>query len=173
MRFSLRRLMLLFPAWVIAYFLAPHTTIQEVRYSWRHDAAATAIRFIRIHAENETYDEPGLPLEQIDFKHFWQEMGGNRDPWDNPYQIVEHEKPNNEYPHNIHAFSFGEDGISRSFGNDADDINSWNYCRTKYYGPQIQAYFRRQALWRTLWLTPLVFLAMLFVGRLFRPAIAR
>jgi type II secretion system protein G len=48
------------------------------------------------------------------------------DPWGRPYQYVV-PSPNGVGPFGI--YSFGEDGISHSGGNDRDDVNTWNEDR--------------------------------------------
>ena len=153
--------------------MAPHADLRQVRYSWRHDSASNTIRLIRLHAHNQTFEEPNLSYDQFEFTNFWNEMGGDRDSWGNPFQIVQLDMPNDEFTHNVHAYSFGEDGISKTNGNDPDDINSWNYCRTRYYGQRIQSYFRKRDLLRTLWLTPIVFCTILLANRLLISMIAR
>ena len=47
------------------------------------------------------------------------------DPWGNPYQVFVDELDSIPPTKHVGVFSFGEDGISNSRGNDPDDISSW------------------------------------------------
>lgn len=62
-------------------------------------------------------DPRGLP--------HWQQLISEvpRDPWNHPYVYV---APSPDGKAKFGIYSLGADGISRSQGNDADDINSWS-----------------------------------------------
>lgn len=161
MRFSLIHLLLVFPAWSIAYFVAPYVTLANARITWRHDVAATGIRQIRLWAENATKENPNCSFAEFDFTLLWNEMGGNADPWGNPYRLVEMDKSTDGLTSTVHAYSLGRDGYTQTEGNDLDDINSWNYDRSRFYLAEIAFDYRRTTLMRTVWLTPLIYLVIL------------
>lgn len=160
MRFSLLHLLLFFPAWCFAYLVAPFATGDISRITWRHDVAANDIRQIRLYAENAIHDNASLSFNDFDFTELWIELGDNFDPWGNPYRLVERNEHADGFKSTVHAYSLGQDGETQTDGNDLDDINSWNYDRQRYYGAQIALDDRKTYLIRTLWLTPLVYLAM-------------
>ena len=168
-RFTTAHLLLVFPAWVVSYLLAPYATMYGHRISWRHVSAANDIRSIRLFAENQVSDEPRRTFKTIDFAPFWSDIGKNGDPWGNAYQIIELEYPKDEFSSNVHAYSFGEDGYSKTNGNDIDDINSWDYDYRKYYGAKIAQDNRRKFAQRTIWLTPLTYIAMLLLYKFAKP----
>jgi len=162
LQFSLAHLLLVFPAWILAYFLAIHMDVARVTY--RHDIAANGIRHIRLWATLELEKHVDLEFAEYDTAALWSGMNGNRDPWGNPYQIVELDRRGMYgLPSTFHVYSLGEDGKSDSSGNDPDDINSWNFDVEKHYGRRVAARHARESLWRTLWLTPIVYAVCLFV----------
>ena len=169
MQFSIRQLMLAIAAWCVAYLIAPYATLHVYRISWRHDSAAATIRGIRLFAENELHENPNNQFDEFDFSKLFDEIGGNRDPWGNPYQFAELEHSIEGYKSNVHAYSLGEDGITKTAGNDPDDINSWNYDRRKFYGARLLREERKRYALRTIWLTPLIYLAILMSCRMFGP----
>lgn len=131
-----------------------------MRITWRHDVAATDIRQIRLFAENEIVSNPSLKFGDFDFAAMWHEMGRNVDPWGNPYQIIEMSHSSDGFKTTVHAYSLGQDGKTQTNGNDLDDINSWNYERQRFYGAKIAMDDRKSLLIQTLWLTPILYLAM-------------
>jgi len=123
---------------------------------------------------NQLEADPDKKFSEYDAAKLWSEMGGNRDLWGNEYQIVELDRRGlfgSTSP--FHVYSLGADGRSDSGGNDDDDINSWDYDRGKHYGRIIAAELARENLWRTLWLTPIIYVMFLLVLRSFRRPIAR
>jgi len=53
----------------------------------------------------------------------WRQLSSRvpDDPWGYPYQYVAQKSDGG-----FGIYSFGRDGVSRSAGNDPDDVNSWN-----------------------------------------------
>ena len=135
--------------------------------SWKHDAAFNDIRQIRALISRQRVIDPGLKFSDFDQTQLASDFGDLSDPWGNQYQIIERDQislPNSDAT--FHAFSFGLDGISKSNGDDPDDINSWGYDRSRYYGAMIRDQELRSNLWRTVWVTPILYLMLLFlVGR--------
>ena len=153
MRFSIAHLLLIVPAWVIAFQIAPYT-FPWPRVSWRHDGVANEIRGIRLSANNET-------LSELEHRH--SEL---TDAWGNKYQFVGRNEPGLFGSNSsIHVYSLGKDGITKSNGNDLDDINSWDYDRGDYYGPLVNREYNQrinvQALWQTIWICPITYVLML------------
>ena len=153
MRFSIAHLLLIVPAWVIAYQIAPYT-FPWPRVSWRHDSVANVIREIRVSANNET-------LSELEHRH--SEL---TDAWGNRYQFVEQNDPGLFGSNSsVHVYSLGKDGKTKSNGNDLDDINSWNYDRGIYYGPLVNSEYNQrineQSLWQTIWICPITYVLLL------------
>ena len=170
MRFSISQLLLLFPAWIIAFIIGPFL-VPPLLVTWKHDRAANDIRNIRMWAMHEIASYETKPsFADFDQKKLASDFNGLIDPWGNPYQVIELEKPGLVVSElTFHAYSFGVDGASESNGNDSDDINSWDYDRDRHYGPMIRNDDLNANLWRTLWLTPIIYLVLAFaVGRFTR-----
>ncbi len=162
-------LLLIFPAWVIAYFVAPYATIENVRITYYHDVVANDVRQIRLWALNQSAVDPNLNYSDFEIAELWNAMDGNLDTWGNAYRLIElNETGPFDSRSSFHVYSLGADGESMSNGNDADDINSWNYDRNRHYARIIAADDIRQYLWRTVWLTPIIYVAIWFVVRAFK-----
>lgn len=166
MRFSLVQLFLLFPAWCLAYLVAPYTTFYILRITWKHGVAANDIKDIRFFTEHQLIANPGLKFDDLDFDQMWEARGGNVDPWGNPYQVIERSESTDGLKTTVHAYSFGQDGKSLTQGNDPDDINSWNDHWRGFYLAQIERDKRLVYLKRTLWLTPLCYVVILIGYRI-------
>jgi len=63
------------------------------------------------------------------------------DPWGHPYMFVAEDRETGLW---IGAYSKGRDGVSRSNGNDPDDLNSWSQNGSDYYLREIN----RRVLWQ-------------------------
>ena len=57
----------------------------------------------------------------------------HRDSWGNPYRCTMAKEGETT---RLGVYSTGEDGISRSHGNDPDDLNSWSYNGRAHYREQ-------------------------------------
>ncbi len=55
------------------------------------------------------------------------------DTWGRPFQVSWPTDSEDGELGDVGFYSLGEDGISKSFGNDPDDINSWDRDSTRYY----------------------------------------
>ena len=138
LRFSNLQLFLLIPAWIAAFLISPYLQ-PLVLISWKHDAAFNDIQQIRAWISRQRVIDPGLEFSDFDQTQLASDFGDLSDPWGNQYQIIERDQislPNSDAT--FHAFSFGLDGISKSNGDDPDDINSWDYDRSRYYGAMIR-----------------------------------
>jgi len=70
-------------------------------------------------------------------------MGSGKDPWGNPFNYA---CPGVHRPNSYDLYSYGEDGRSRSGGDDADDINNWDTSQhwlRHYQAPTYEAWLRR------------------------------
>ncbi|QDV70852.1 hypothetical protein Poly24_45850 [Rosistilla carotiformis] len=110
-----------------------------------------------------------MPYSDYNTGRLWGEAGVRLDPWGNEYQLVELNRDGiygSRSP--FHVYSFGADGISKSDGNDADDISSWGYGFKRYYKSMLVAKQVEKNIWRTLWITPVIYIGFLCVSRLLR-----
>ena len=99
-------------------------------------------------------DLPDLVLSTLPFRDI---LGNDLiDPWGNPYFI--RRLTGSEFAFGI--FSNGRDGITNTFGEDEDDLNSWNKKRNPYY----LRMFQRSALMFEFGLFTLIF-ALVFGTR--------
>lgn len=169
LRFSIVFLLLILPAWIIAYLISSCVTFEGARVTYRHDVAASDIRAVRLWATNQMAAKPEIQFTEYDADDLWRQMGRNRDPWENEYQIVERgQRGLFGSDSAFHVYSFGADGKSESGGNDPDDINSWDYDRDMNYGRLLVAESNLKDLWRTLWIVPAVYVILLFVVQTFK-----
>lgn len=188
LKFSLAQLLLVFPAFSIAWFLALH--LPATRYSGYHLRVDDEVRF-RVRLLDSVCDEYPMTEHEIN-----QWLSGKLDPnhpamtrlqwykggdvffpldqWGNPYRCVfgKFRRPGIDRLYTIGIYSMGEDGISLSNGNDPDDINSWSdwpgYFYYQRFAEEEAAAKRNRQVWATVILTPLVYLAFLGLGRLAR-----
>ena len=181
LKYSLAHLLLIFPAWAFAYIVAPYAATQNDRFTYRHDVESASIRNYRSWAIYYS-DASGRKFVNDRLANRWADIVHDCDQWGNKYQLVEHDEHDeswppspsrdetqvHEFPSPYHVYSFGEDGKSDTNGNDPDDINSWNYDRNTFYGRQIANEMKRKYLWRTLWLTPIIYLALCVVVHRFK-----
>ena len=159
-QFSTTSLLLIFPAWILATFLVPPGHDADLRVTYKFDIARRDVIHARYMAIEQFEYFNKTKFGDYDIDQIVSSIGQN-DPWGNPYKFVERPSGPSEHPTTFHAYSMGADGTSSSNGNDFDDLNSWNDDGTAYYLNKLNAENQRKALWHTIWLTPLVFLAMI------------
>ncbi|MEL7500705.1 MAG: type II secretion system protein GspG [Planctomycetota bacterium] len=116
----------------------------------RHVRADMEIRLIRRSLQHESgrYLERAVELIRRE---------GRVDPWGHEYQLVKRDEGVNLC---WHVYSFGEDGRSKSNGNDQDDINTWNYSVSTYYAPKIKQQQRIDDARVAIWLAVPFFLVL-------------
>lgn len=168
MRFSVTHLLLLVTAVAFAIPLSPWIRLDVARVTYHHDVTSHDLRSIRTWAVLQMLNEPGIDFAGFDRRQMAMELDfmDLHDPWGNPYQFVERDDVGPLGSDcTFHAFSMGADGTSVSNGNDVDDINTWSYDRSRYYRRQIAAHERQRNLWRTAYIAPIVYLALLFMCR--------
>ncbi len=91
------------------------------------------------------------------------------DPWGNPYVCVERPEDSDEGDRPWHFYSTGQDGKSATNGNDPDDIGSWKEMQVvaNYYHAETRKRKRTAAVLLGLVSSPFVFLALVFMKRLY------
>ncbi len=104
------------------------------------------------------------------------------DFWGNPYRCVLREStvpddPANSAVARLHFYSCGQDGISRSDGNDEDDINSWDDHSQPFYTAESRRQEAERLAFEALcyapWFLGLLIAAWLFVRSLGKPVLPR
>jgi hypothetical protein len=151
MRFSLGKLLLIFPAFFLGTFAAWLSDRGETaRVCYRFDAAISEVRNLRLLAEliwDGAFDTPefcGTKDLTVNLLNDWlaESLPSDHplirckdhrrlDPWGNPYRCVSLNSNNSQLPFGF--YSAGSNGISQTDGNDSDDLNSWNpTCRRCY-----------------------------------------
>ena len=157
MQFSVIHLLLLLASWPVAFALAPHLKFQRVRVHSGVASTKNRINSVKYIA-NELYRDGKLTHANLVNRPGHPNPWSPTDSWGNPLQFVYDESGELAVDGGaILAYSFGQDGKSKSKGNDPDDINSWDDHDIPFYRNQIQNFKRRKRLWCTLWVTPLVF----------------
>ncbi len=172
MRFSLRTLLLMFPALIVSYALAYGWVGTERYWGWHHPPWLNQIQPMKF--AQEDIQKAGNPIFISEFNRWFQGKPIQRrslqsflqnyfyeptDGWGNAFvcvALVEGNVPDPSIEKSSRDgfYSRGEDGVSKSNGNDPDDLNSWN-STTEYYqqltSKRHQEHLRIQALWRTPW----------------------
>ncbi len=137
---NLRHLLALPVAFAMAWVLVYPLTVRLIHYRW-----ITALNHVnRVGADIEYRLFPGRRLT-VDAAQRWIEgktiysdphdLQGSPpmevDPWGKPLQVVE--RLDDDGRKRFAVYSFGFDGISKTDGNDPDDINSWSDDPVAYY----------------------------------------
>lgn len=143
MRFSLFELLLIAPAWAIAFAGCSNSPFSRELVSYTHSDAVADIWYGRDalltrYGANATIDD-------IDIQQLAIDLDGLNDPWGNSYKLVTRTEvacENSEFA--IHLYSTGEDGTSSSEGDDPDDLNTWSNDNGSYYWHRIQRGKRMQ-----------------------------
>ncbi len=154
MTFSLRTLLLMFPALIVSYYCSwvylRHSKEQWIdlqietemlaslqkETAWMKANRESANQSFPIAVLNENLEDVNFywsqPIDRIKMGMLWP-----RDSWGQPFKAVALDErgepaPNVKESMVIGYYSVGQDGKSDSYGNDPDDLNSWRPS-TEYY----------------------------------------
>lgn len=196
MRFSLRTLLLMFPALIVSYALAygcasrmqtRHTVGPTVwsesrkslnliqSNSFHSQAAFGASNASHAQLVNKWFRGEINQLPQ-NLKRIGLETLDRQDIWGKPFccVLLQDESPYNpgSLIRYLGFYSCGEDGLSQSAGNDPDDLNSWNRMSGDIYFQRQLEKERKRVYWEALWLLPFtggfLIACWLFIKNLFR-----
>lgn len=182
MRFSLRTLMLFFPAIVIAWMLSAFLNSFDQQFQhpkWIHERT----KLTSLHAATICiWVETGRPVEVAKINDWFAGKIAYTDPnyrelahvlapyqmndlYQQPYRCVALDEnqqplPQVERSARVGIYSLGEDGRSVTGGSDPDDLNSWELIHQHHFDK-----LRNQRLWEVAMWFPFVFSLVLFVGR--------
>jgi hypothetical protein len=170
-----RHLFLLFPAYLLAVYGAAFWdsgkrvhyryfgAVIDIDYAYR-SVLALDQRNVRKVATEETINQwldHTLSAEHWVSKELVERI--ELDPWGSPYKCVRNRTLDNGTVVPMGIFSMGRDGVSRSEGNDPDDLNSWDARSGDYYRLEIAAANRKQYAIEGAYLTPFTYAALLLV----------
>ena len=165
-RFSIANLLLLVASWPVAYFLSPQLKLQQTRTTYGSTVTSNTLSTVRqighmLHKDGEL-THANL-VNSLYLANPWSQI----DSWGNPLQYVRDESGHLVVEDGtVLPYSCGQDGKSESEGNDPDDINCWNVHHRPFYRRQMQNYRQRKRIWRTVWVTPLVFVTFLLAKQM-------
>ncbi|GEM_PF-4288213 len=91
-----------------------------------------------------------------------------KDPWGNPYRCIRYRHSYMDETRTVGFYSTGQDGVTNTSGNDADDLNSWNPECRQWYVRDINARRRSQILVNGILLTPIVYVVVIGVSWMLR-----
>ena len=175
MRFSLRTLLLMFPALAVLYGASYYVSGNIYWHTYAHGVDEREERKIgRLHefvnlpnstispTKNGVYVwlSQALPTAETSANiHARLEYMEVVDGWNSAYRCVKLDAENkptdeNEF-HVIGIYSVGEDGLSVTQGNDADDLNSWAFDRAYYQKRRYERDLWEQRI-NALWLMPVI-----------------
>jgi len=95
-----------------------------------------------------------------------EELGESphKDPWKNPYRCIQFVHTYHGEPRTLGVYSMGRDGVSKTDGNDTDDLNSWNSESIQWYIDD----WKTRRLWEDLMkaalLTPIVYFGVIGIS---------
>ena len=165
-RFSLKSLALLVASWPIAFVLSSFLASPARRdVSTTVDSITAAQPAVELagKAVNHINRAPALDRKTMLLSMLWS--GAEFDAWGRPLQVMDPRKPTSDATKSkFGVYSTGVDGRSESFGNDPDDINSWDNHHDAYY----QRRSLKGGLLHTAWLTPVTALVIITVSRMFK-----
>ncbi len=147
MRFSLRHLLMLFPAYVLSIFVAGlyEWSLTADHPMYESDAGGTRSVLMMIEGNDSSSLRPPVSEETL---NRWLSGGLTRrelhetglgsfcdslDIWGNPYRAVRDLTLPDGTVVELGVYSMGEDGSSASDGNDPDDINTWSESWKEHY----------------------------------------
>jgi hypothetical protein len=184
---TLRRLLLIFPAYLLGILLAGWWASYSTR--GEHPHYIFALNHLRsIHGDVLYFEERyGTGTVSVDAINAWlakkplndprarqalRDDSVELDPWGNPYHCGRDMELVDGRVIPIGIYSLGEDGLSQTQGNDSDDINSWDENAGAYYRTKIRESNRKQYAIEGLLIAPFTYVALLAVGfalrRMFR-----
>ncbi|TWU06093.1 hypothetical protein Pla52n_18130 [Stieleria varia] len=96
--------------------------------------ALNAVRNFRLIEMARTGEHPISGMSTTEIDDAWNELTSTNDPWGSRYEIVERaDECVFGSRSSVHVYSRGEDGVSHSNGEDADDISSWSPKMNQFY----------------------------------------
>lgn len=168
MQFGLRTALALPFAWLLALLVAMLLEgvtpgVGSRRYS-RYSAASSAVRDIHRWAILYRSQAAGdLAFSDYDTTDLLSSLEPMTDPWGKPYRFIDLKQQGAlASDSRFHAYSTGEDGATLSFGNDPDDINSWDPESHSNNISRLNEQSRTAMYLRTIWITPVVYGAWLY-----------
>lgn len=173
---TLLRLLLIFPAYFLGIYCAAWWDSHK-RVYYLHDAAIADVRqvYLQLAFIEERFGRDAVPRFVIDqwldnslpAKHpAWRVLADRQelDPWGNPYRCTENPARKGKSLGALGVFSTGRDGISRSKGNDPDDLNSWDEKPGAYYRSEIRSEERKRYAVQGLFVAPVVYAVLIAIG---------
>jgi len=101
------------------------------------------------------------------------EESPRKDPWQNAYRCIQFGHAYHGEPRTLGVYSMGRDGVSKTNGNDTDDLNSWNSDSIQWYIRDIDTRRRWEDLMKAVLMTPLVYFSVLGIGWIIRAPFKR
>ena len=161
MQFSIKHLLLFISVWAITFALVPYAPWAQMRVTYYHTLAIDDIRSLHLDIMS-TSEELPISLDVLRESDRWPTITKSADAWGRQIQIIESERKSKDgYDCGVHVFSFGSDGVSATFGNDPDDINTWDDHHHAFYNNQIRNEEMMARLRQSIWLAPLLYLILL------------
>ena len=152
-------------AWVLVYPF----TVRLISYGWAR--ASNEVSRLAIEIENRFAPHPRLTVDAVqrwiegktilsDPLELQRSSQTESDPWGNPFRVVERRGNGNR---RFAVYSSGRDGMSKTNGNDPDDINSWSDEPVVFYQREAQRdsqmyRFRCTVPWGCILYVPMFFL---------------
>jgi hypothetical protein len=170
---SLSNGLILLLAAVISFFMMV-LLIAPPKKAYHHSTAYRAVNALDVQLQKADIDfekslEPNERTQrfnewlcdQLDKKSELAKQLGDSpdaDPWGNFYQYSRRSKEAEKSQTGV--YSLGRDKLSKSMGNDRDDINSWDKNSGAIYAQAVFAAGMKQILWPTLIMAPLMFVVL-------------
>lgn len=180
MRFTLKQLLLIFPAYVVTFvvYWFLWVGVSHPNDIGRVQDALRTTRYSKQFIDDAEKDRgrqfpddaiAGWLAGENDLAGLspFQDLAECRvDPWGHSYRFVR--RLSDAAGGSIGVYSVGEDGVSLTEGNDSDDVNSWNPASRSYYFDRAAQQQRQEAAVTAIFFTPLVWAGMLGIASLYQ-----
>jgi hypothetical protein len=165
MQFGLRTILVLPVLWLFALLLAmllegltPSAgSWRYARYTDASSAVGDIHRWAILYRAKADRDLAFSDYDTTDLLSSISSLRSMTDPWGKPYRFIDLDRqPDLGTDSRFHAYSTGEDGVTHSFGNDPDDINSWDPRSHSKNISRLNEQSRTAMYLRSIWFTPIL-----------------
>jgi hypothetical protein len=185
MRFSLATLLLIFPAFCIAYLVSRVWYAGYPTYDFeiaRKDIHRHYLTIAVADQGDRLFTRQLLSVDdlnkwfagKLDRRHPLVERLGvppDYDPWASPYRCVRDVTLPNGETVKLGVYSSGSDRVSRTGGHDSDDLNSWSDGAYHRYLDDAEARKRGRCVRLSCFLLPFSFLGLLTLTKIISTAV--
>lgn len=175
LRYSIRHLLLLAPAYALAVHLAP-TDDEGAFVIYSFESLPSQIRILHSEVPPFTHGPISPRAERVLQQWLRGELSDSQlseyrlhpngpflDCWGRPYQVAFNKRQSDGQVQWVGIYSLGYDGVSLSQGDDPDDLNSWDENSDSFYWESIATQHRQEKALNALYYMPFTYAGLLAV----------